>query len=225
MAAIVLPHAAAAQTSGAAAQPAPVDYDEDERADDYLHSPVPLYGFEWPELWPRSLDSATDIGCASRVGFGDWRFTPDPGDAYGEEHWERVANFGAIHCAAVLSMADRRSELKRAPSDRGFFVRLGVAQKGPARWELWAVQRGFVPGSSYVLLAREEGDSAEAGVISRFTVLQRRCPADKLVDSGGVDVWSTRYCRVGSRDELLTLAREMLTLPPLGVIALDGKTR
>lgn len=220
-AAIVAPHVAAAQTSGAAVQSAPVDHEEGGRATEMLHSPVPLYDFGWQDLWPRDVGP----GCASPVGFGDWRFTPDAGDTDGQEHWERFANYGPIHCSAILSTADRRSDLKRARADRGFLILLGVAKQGQASWELWAVQRGVTPGSSYTLLAREVPVGADTGVVSRFTVLQRRCAAGKSAKAVAIAGSPTHYCRVDTQAELLALAREMLTLPPLGVIQLQGEAR
>jgi hypothetical protein len=72
----------------------------------------------------------------------------------------------------------------------------------------------MVPGSDYVLLAREPGDAK----IERFTVLQQRCPSGQRREVKGLDIWTTRYCAIDSRSELLSLARRMLALPALGVI-------
>ena len=81
------------------------------------------------------------------------------------------------------------------------------------------LQKGFVPGSDYVLLAREaEGD----GPVRRFTVLQRRCPRASVREADGMDVWTTRYCGIESRAELLALARRMLRAKPLGTLEWVG---
>lgn len=188
---------------------------------DMIHSTLPLYTSEWAQLWPRSDQVDDYFGCASRVSTGDWRFTPDPKFRGRAVRWERFGDYGTSYCAALFRAADQRSRLEEVPGDIGFFVQLGQADRGAARWELWAIQTGTAPGSDYRLLAREVG----SGMVERFTVLQQRCPAANVVEAEGMDISPTRYCRIESRDELLTLARDMLALPPLGVIQLEGKTR
>ncbi|MEO8375536.1 MAG: hypothetical protein ABI471_09940 [Sphingomonas bacterium] len=188
--------------------------DDDEVTVERIHSALPLYTFDWEQIWPRSFSSGEDFGCTSRVAFGDWRFTPDNKNDQAEEHWEQFTNYGVFHCAAIMRTADEQGELDEAQSEYGFFVQLGTARKGAARWELWALQRGTVPGSEYTLLAREPGGST----IKRFTMLQQRCPSGTQIEAKGLDIWTTRYCAINSRAELLLLARKMLALPPLGVI-------
>lgn len=179
-----------------------------------IHSALPLYTFDWEQIWPRSFSSGDDFGCTSRVPFGDCRFTPDPSNDGGEEHWERFTNYGVFHCAAVMRTSEARSELDEARWEYGFFVWLGTARKGRAKWELWALQKGTVPGSEYTLLAREPSD----GRIERLTMLQQRCPSGRRLEAKGLDIWMTRYCAINSRSELLSLARRMLALPPLGIL-------
>ncbi len=186
----------------------------DEMTAERIHSTLPLYTFDWAQTWPRSFSSGDEFGCTSRVAFGDWRFTPSPDNSYGEQHWERFTNYGVFHCAGIIRTADEQSELDGAQWDYGFFVQLGTARKGGVAWELWAVQKGIVPGSEYTLLAREPGDAT----IERFTVLQQRCPSGTRREAKGLDIWVTRYCAINSRAELLSLARKMLALPALGVI-------
>jgi hypothetical protein len=184
---------------------------------EHLHSAVPLYSFDWKDMWPRSFHEGDEFGCASRVSFGDWRFVPtDPRPD--NEHWSRFSNYGVFHCAAIFRSAEKRDKLDEAKWSYGFFVRLGKARLGSGRWELWALQKGMVPGSEYTLLAREEGE----GVVDSFSVLQRRCPPGRSMEARGMDVWSTRYCLVASRAELLSLGRRMLRQPPLGTISLVG---
>jgi hypothetical protein len=196
--------------------PAPAQAEEPvERVAERLHSDLPLYTFAWKAIWPHGFSSDDGFGCVTRVAWGDWRFTPAAGGDR-ERSWERYTNYGVFHCAAVLRAAGEQAELDDAQRKYGFFVRLGEARLGPDAWELWALQKGMVPGSEYVLLAREAGGE---GLIRRFRVLQRRCPAGGIREVGGLDVWTTRYCRIGSRSELLALARRMLRLPPLGTIA------
>lgn len=182
---------------------------------DLIHADVPLYGADWDDLWPRSFVLGDDFGCESRVPFGDWRFTPDPADPDPEPHWERFANYGAFHCAAVLRTANDRAGLDAASWRYGFFVKLGSGRRDGQLWELWAIQSGMVPGSDYVLLARE----AKTSSVDQFRVLQQRCPAAWYRQGGSLDSWVTRYCAVNARTDLLALARRMLALPPRGVLS------
>ncbi|HJS07964.1 MAG TPA: hypothetical protein VJ809_09900 [Pirellulales bacterium] len=179
-----------------------------------IHSTLPLYTFDWEQIWPRGFSSGDDFGCTSRVAFGDWRFTPNAANDFGEQHWERFTNYGVFHCAAVMRTADERVNLDKAHWEYGFFVQLGTIRKDSGIWELWALQKGTVPGSEYTLLARNPGED----MIERFTVLQQRCPAGRQLQAKGLDIWATRYCSINSRAELLALARKMAKLPTLGVI-------
>jgi hypothetical protein len=187
---------------------------DDEMTVERIHSALPLYTFDWEQTWPRSFSSGDEFGCTSRVAFGDWRFTPSPENSVGEQHWERFTNYGVFHCAAIMRTAEEQGELDESQWEYGFFVQLGTARKGSITWELWALQKGVVPGSEYTLLAREPGGAT----IERFTVLQQRCPFGTRVEVKGLDIWVTRYCAINSRAELLSLSRKMLALPALGVI-------
>lgn len=187
---------------------------DDELTVERIHSALPLYTFDWEQTWPRSFTSGDDFGCTSRVPFGDWRFTPSPQNSVGEQHWARFTNYGVFHCAAIMRTADAQDELDSARWEYGFFVQLGTARKGRVTWELWALQKGVAPGSDYTLLAREPSGA----MIERFTVLQQRCPPGTQLEAKGLDIWVTRYCAINSRAELLSMARKMLALPPLGVI-------
>src|SRR3546814_463228 len=133
--------------------------DEYEWQAERVHAPLPLYTFEWDDAWPRSY-TAPDIiaGCTSRVAFGDWQFLPNPDDEFGDPYWIRVSNYGVFHCAANLLIADDRDNLDDGEFMRGLFVRIGTGMLDGTTWELWVLQQGFVPGSSYTLLARKNGD-------------------------------------------------------------------
>lgn len=184
-----------------------------------IHSDLPLYTFEWEDFWPRNFHSGEGddftFGCQSRVAFGDWQFTPHPLAEYLEGWWMRIDNYGVFHCAANFYQADERDELTEGEFSRGFFVRLGETRHDGRVWELWAIQQGMVPGSDYMLLARESND----GLIDEFTVLQRRCREESMRRSEGLDVWNTSYCSINSRAELLSVAGSMLALPPLGTLS------
>jgi hypothetical protein len=181
-----------------------------------IHSSLPLYTFDWSDLWPRSFIDGDEFGCTSRIGFGDWRFSPAPTNDQEEEGWYRFSNYGVFHCAAIMRGAGERPELGDVHSDYGFFVRLGTARHRSTEWELWALQRGVSPGSGYTLLARAANT---AGLIVEFSVLQQRCPRSMVREVRGFDVWNTRYCAVESQAELLSLARQMLRFPARGTIA------
>jgi hypothetical protein len=83
------------------------------------------------------------------------------------------------------------------------------------------LQKGFHTGSDYSLLARE---AAKTGMIEEFRVLQQRCPRERMREVRGLDVFSTGYCDIQSREELLSLARTMLRLPPLGALLRSGQS-
>ena len=194
-----------------AVQPA----DTAERVVDRIHSNLPLYTFDWDQMWPRGFQDGDDFGCTSLVPFGDWQLAPDKTDKYGEEAWYRFENYGVYHCAAIMRRADDRAELEKAQNHYGYFVRIGKARTGSVEWDLWALQSGTVPGSDYVLMAREAG---KTGRIEDFVMLQQRCPPDSTLEAKGMDIWNTRYCSINSREELLSLSRQMLELPPVGVL-------
>lgn len=204
-----------------AASPALAEDEEYLFEAELIHAPIPLYTFDWEQVWPRSMVANEDtiVGCETRVAFGDWRFTPNPYDDYADPWWQRIRNYGVFHCAANLLEADEREDLEEGDFSRGLFARIGKGRADGRAWELWVLQKGFVPGSDYVLLAREaEGD----GPVRRFTVLQRRCPRASVREADGMDVWTTRYCGIESRAELLALARRMLRAKPLGTLEWVG---
>jgi hypothetical protein len=38
------------------------------------------------------------------------------------------------------------------------------------------------------------------------------------MEAKGLDIWNTRYCAINTREELLSLGRQMLKFPALGTI-------
>lgn len=215
LACAVLPAAAAAQ-----------DEDEEEVYNDLLHADLPLYTFDWADAWPRHFDPVEEPGvislggCESRVRFGDWRYTPAWAEKEEDSNWLRFENYGVFHCAANIYRADTRDELARGEFSRGLFVLIGRGSVRGRGYEMWVLQDGFVPGSTYTLLARavDEGDDA----VTRFDVLQTRCPKDRVRRVSDLDVWRSEYCAIESRAALLSLARRMLRRPFLGELALAG---
>lgn len=184
-----------------------------------IHSDVPIYTFNYEELWPRSIEPSAGMiaGCFSRVSFGDWKFTPNAADEYEDEWWLRISNYGAFHCAANFLYADAQAQLDDGRFSRGLFARIGVEDVDEPRRELWVLQEGFVPGSSYLLLSREVNDD----LVTSFSVLQRRCPIGATREALGMDVWLTSYCSINSDSDMFRLANEMLKLPPLGELTLQ----
>jgi hypothetical protein len=141
---------------------------------------------------------------------GDWKFT----DSENEVWWWRLTNYGVFHCAIVERRAEERAELKPARWSYSFFVRIGSVGSGISLRELWVLQSGTVPGTDYTLLAREPSKAT----IKAFAVLQRRCPPGAERKGPPMDVWRTGYCAINSRSDLLSLARRMARLPPLGTL-------
>jgi hypothetical protein len=192
---------------------------EEEWSEELIHSDLPIYTFNYEELWPRGMEPGPDsiAGCESRVAFGDWKFSPNPANESADEWWLRVRNYGVFHCAANLYLADVREELESGELSRGLFVRIGEEDSDNPERELWVLQQGFVPGSDYMLLARK----ADEDIVTRFTVLQRRCPIGATRSMMGMAVWTTSYCAINSDEDLYRLANGMLKLPALGELVLQ----
>ena len=196
------------------------DYEGEEFASDPIHSDLPLYSFEWADLWPRDYaDSDTLAGCVSRIRFGDWLLQPNSADASADEpEWYRFGSYGVFHCIASIGIAEDRAELANSSLDRGFFVKLGAVEHDRALTELWAIQKGLIPGSEYMLLARP----SDTGIITRFEVLQQRCPSRYWRDlAEPFDIFRTGYCAINSRTDLLEMAKSMLAFPRMGTLELQ----
>lgn len=183
-----------------------------------IHSDLPIYTFNYEDVWPRSFVPEGSIaGCTSRVAFGDWKFTPNPSDEDADSWWLRISNYGVFHCAANLRVSDERDVLDEGEFSRGLFVRIGEEESDDPQHEFWVLQEGFVPGSDYLLLAR----GVDEDLVQSFTVLQRKCPIGAYREVMGMDVWTTGYCAINSDHDLYRLASEMLKLPPLGELTLQ----
>jgi hypothetical protein len=206
--------------ASAAQLPAQDQGTQDGKAAEYLsdliHSDLPLYTFEWEELWPLAVREEGSFGCASRVSFGDWHFAPATTNQYADEIWIRAENYGVFHCAAIFYFDDQQSGLEKANSSLGFFVQLGKADLGDQEWELWAIQKGMRPGSEYTLLARQPGGD----VVKQFVMLQQDCSEHFLREAGDFDGWPTRYCAINNREDLFDMAARMLRLPHAGTLSI-----
>jgi hypothetical protein len=180
-----------------------------------VHSPLPLYTFDWKNIWPQSLEPSNDViaGCTSRVSFGDWKFTPANSNEDDDDFWIRIENYGVFHCSAIIEFAEDRASFAGVKWKYGFFVKLGNHTVKSKKWELWAIQQGIIPGSEYLLMAREAGDDS---IVKQFVLLQQRCSLGQVMEVKNLDVWNSRYCRINTRAELLAMARKMLRLPARG---------
>jgi hypothetical protein len=201
---------------------APADTGRAERHEDRIHSDVPLWGTESGVLWPRSFSEEDgSFGCATRLRHGDWRLDKTPRDG-GEDAedptWFRLTNYGVLHCAMVVRQADERELLEGRQHDFSFLVELGEVSTREGTLDLWLLQRGTTPGSSYLLLARKPG----GGIIEQFDVLQSKCPRGRTRTGPVLDSWRTSYCAVNTRREMKQLARRMAALPPLGRLAFEA---
>lgn len=194
-----------------------VKFEEFEAAQ--IHSDVPIYTFNFEELWPRAIEGSEDViaGCTSRVSFGDWKFTPNAKSDGDDVWWLRISNYGVFHCAANLHNADEREGLDDGQFSRGLFARIGVEDVDDPKRELWVLQEGFAPGSDYLLLSRVVNED----LVTSFTVLQRRCPIGAYREALGMDVWTTGYCSINSDTDMYRFANEMLKFPPLGELTLQ----
>lgn len=205
----------AAVVAGFAAQSARAqDGEAPDRFADRLHSDLPIFAGGPEAMWPRPASSGDgeSVGCGSRVEFGVWALAPVGEDVDGAESWYRIENYGVFHCFAVVGSSPDRAELETADAKPSFFVEI-EASSGR---ELWALQIGTVPGSDYLLLSRDAGD----GAISRFDVLQTRCPKRNVRDRGAIEILKTRYCAINSKKELRNFARRMAKLEPRGELKL-----
>lgn len=182
-----------------------------ERYSDLIHSDLPLWHSGSDNMWPRaSRDSDGSFGCESRVRFGDWRYDESGEDT--EPHWYRITNYGVFHCFATVTDSSERSALDDSNPDPSFLIELGTVSVNRDTIELWALQRGARPGSDYLLLARRPA----VGRVEAFDVLERECPQDRSREGPDLSILITRYCAINSKEELIELARQMASRPPLG---------
>ena len=200
------------------------DEDNEEPAEtleqDFLHSDLPLYTFEWEEIYPQNFWDEDSFGCLSRVAMGDWKATVNAGP----DRWYRIHNYGVIHCGAMSQESVERGATGRSSLKVAFFAKIGMVSADPDADELWVWQFGARPGSQYLLLSRPP----EEGLVEQFTILQISCPAENmrsLLDTGGMglDVWQTSYCAINSQGELIALARKMHALPAFGILQWVGR--
>lgn len=216
-----------------ASGPARSEDDDYVRADTLIHSDLPLWGGgnstdesqkdKSEDYWPQHFYSDDgSFGCSTVVSTGVWRYVEraspytgprDPG--LKPAGWYRVGNQGVFHCAMTVAF-DYAEDLADAHLDHGepsLLVNLGTVEFDGSARQLWAIQRGFVPGSDYILLAR---DPSEEGIIRRFVVLERVCPKAVMRSGGSFDSFVTSYCAINTREDLIALARSMAKREPLG---------
>lgn len=170
-----------------------------------LHADTPVFG-DGDKTWPEHFASRESFGCRSLIPFGVWKRTEvlkpgaDPEDEPNVS-WMKIDNYGVIHCAYVVTTAYSK------PKDWGNFeyaliAELGEAEGPDGKLALYALQSGFRPGSSYLLLAARPGED----LIRHFQVLDPVCPRAWWRDAGTMDVWLTGYCAVPSKAALSRMA-------------------
>jgi hypothetical protein len=189
-----------------------------ELYEELIHSDVPLYGYQ-DDLVPEHFsDNDGSFGCMSRVATGDWTFRRNDAAEKDEPDWMRFGNYGVFHCAIIESGPADRDRLEKNGYRYSFFVQIGTTRVGDQPVELWVLQSGMRPGSDYLLLARAPSES----LIKSFDVLQRQCPAANRREGPLMDVWSTRYCSINSRRDLIALAKAMAMEPALAKLTFVG---
>src|SRR5688500_9981584 len=140
-----------------------------ERHDDIIHSDLPLWTDADETVWPRALHGTGEIGCASRLRYGEWRY--DEQDS-SNPTWYHMTNYGVLHCFMLVRNSESREALSGREPGPSFLIRLATISGPEGQIQLWAIQRGVRPGSNYILLARR----SDSPLIEDFDVLQRECP-------------------------------------------------
>lgn len=181
-----------------------------------IHADEPLWRPGDKALWPQHFSEGDSFGCIHHLRLGIWRFVAtkaEEADAPDESHdtFYSFGNYGVFHCHMNIAFGYEPDKFET--SRPGFLVKVGDA----GSTELWALQIGARPGSDYMLLSREPSTPA----IERFNVLQQDCPRRKVRGGPRLDILSTRYCAVSSKRELLTIARRMAKLAPLGTLTFE----
>lgn len=178
--------------------------------DDLIHSDVPLWGYDSPDVWPKHL-GGDEIGCAYNMKMGDWKYKKT--DEY--DMWFRLQNYGVFHCYFVVAEAIELEDLVANSARYSYLIDLGEVNHNVGKTRLWALQIGGRPGSDYILLS---SNYAGDGLIVSFNVLQRQCPKKNVRQGPSLDILLTRYCAINSQKELVQLAKAMYKLPPLAVL-------
>jgi hypothetical protein len=178
-------------------------------ADHVLHSDLPLWGVERDDpVWPRFFENEDGFGCSYRLE-GDWTYVNDDWTYPIVSQWARFTNQGGVHCFMKEVRASDQASLDGAIGDFALLVELGRAAGPDGEVELWALQSGTAPGSTYTLLARKP----EPGMITSFDVLEMECPRGRLRKGRSIDIKPTDYCVINSRREIRDLARRMAKRP------------
>ncbi len=184
--------------------------DNDEFHSVLIHSDLPLWSSEDENVWPQHFLTDDSFGCSHRISTGDWKFT---NFEYSEDDFLetfRLANYGVFHCGIMFSRFFEEDD--SSDSTTSFFVFMDEIDYQSRRYELLALQIGVIPGSNYLLFAREKEQKPNGDLI----VLQRECSKKKLRKGPEMDVWSTTYCAVNTKKDLINIARKMIKRPPLG---------
>lgn len=183
-------------------------------AQSLLHSDTPLFA-DVDDPWPRHFFDADGFGCSSMIPFGLWKRTEAAEG--GEEppfDWLRIDNYGVLHCAYIVLQSDGEPK-DWNNAEYAWIGELGEAD-GPDGdpLRLYALQLGFRPGSSYLLLARKPGKD----MTRRFFVLNWDCPPGWSREGKSTDVWRSDYCAVPHLAGLRRIARAAAKAPPAATL-------
>lgn len=194
-----------------------LDEDEIDYQTDLIHSDVPLWGVDDETVWPKYYkDEDGSFGCTWRVKLGDWKILLHDG----EEQWVRLSNYGVFHCYTMVSdFEDTLQDLKNGNGKASYFVDLGTLNLNGKKLQLWAIQKGGRPGSEYILLSRE----VDEGQQSTFNQLQVICPKRNQREGPSLDILSSSYCAINSKQELKKLASAMAKLPPFAKMTFEAE--
>lgn len=187
-----------------------------------LHADTPLFGGA-DKTWPEHFYSDDSFGCRSLIPFGVWKQTGAlaPDAEPGEEpntSWMKVSNYGVFHCAYIVTTAYGDEPKGWGNFEYALLADLGQAQGPDGKLALYALQSGFRPGSSYLLLAATPGET----YIRRFHVLDTVCPRAWWRDAGTMDVWLTAYCAVPGKAALRRMAVAAARRPPAATLEYVG---
>ncbi|MBO6506515.1 MAG: hypothetical protein JJ850_00365 [Kordiimonadaceae bacterium] len=185
----------------------------------FIHSDVPLWGYDEESVWPKNFQEDDSFGCAHNIRLGDWKLT----DEEGEDGWFRFSNYGYIHCFIVVTKGDELASLESAKSELGFLVGLGKVKLNTSNYDLWALQLGSRPGSDYILFRSLAFEGAEKP-ITAFEFLPIECPNGHLREGPSLDILPTRYCAINSKQDLVSLAKKMAILKPAGELKFVDET-
>ena len=130
-----------------------VPTEETEYFEDRIHSKLPLYTFEWQELWPRNFAAKTPLAVPHACGMGTGNFRPIL-KTNGRGMVVAAQYRRCISLRCDLLQADEYGDLDLGESSIGFFALAKQIEFDGDNWKFDASagrgpgQRSFVAGST-----------------------------------------------------------------------------